>query len=338
MAAITSAIIGGIGAATSAAGSIASAVGRASRKDPTFDIGQETSFEKQGSINAIEGLAGFRNALGREVAQGSSAQLDLANMLQQYAETGAIPTAQDNVRSQAFAQSQFDPQRVAMRQAFQEQLTQANRQAALSGRGINDPILRAKLASEQTRQNALLQSQQGAFATQFAMQQPLQRLSFMSDRANTLVNRGQTALGNFANMAQLGLGAQQQGFGQRFSLAQAKYMEQANTRSEGEKIGDVLGSIGKATAGLGSMTGMGAGISGGGGLQSLIGGMGGGGAAAAGAPGGGVSFPQLQPTAFMTGSPGYASGTQQMNDVRQLQAYQQGLMNFTTPGNSFLMK
>lgn len=254
MAAITGAILGGIGAATSAAGAIASAVGANSR-NPQFQMEAEKDFEKQGRLNAEQGLAGYRSALGNEVAAGSAAQMDLAGMLKRYAETGAIPDAQDIQRSQAYAQSQFAPQQVAMQQAFREQLTGANRQAALSGRGVNDPILRAKLAQEQTRQNALLQAQQGAFASQFAQQQPFQRLGFMSQRADTLVNRGQLALGNNANLAQLGLAAQNQGYNQRYDMAATQYNVQANQRSEGEKIGSVLGAIGGGISGIGGAIG-----------------------------------------------------------------------------------
>lgn len=288
-----------IGGAISAVGAVASAIGGASRPTPKFEMGAEQDFEKQGRLNAEQGLAGYRSAMANEVAQGSGAQLDLANMLKRYSETGAVPSMEDIARSQTYAQSQFAPQETAMRQAFESQLTQANRAAAVSGRGVNDPLLRAKLAQEQTRQQATLQAQQGAFASQFAQQQPFQRLGFASDRANTLVQRGQTALGNFGTMAQLGLGAQQQGYGQRYDMASTRYMEQANTRSEGERMGSMLGGIGAAATSFSGvldqqaqrmMAGMGGG---GGGLQSLAGGGGGG---LASMTGGGM--PQAQQMAF----------------------------------------
>lgn len=251
------AIAAGIGGAVSAAGSIAKGVGSARRKDPVFSMGAQSEFGAEGTRAAVLGQRGYQNAMENEVAQGSAAQVDLANLLRQYASNGAIPTAGDISRSNDYAATQFDPQRVAMQQAFGDQLTQANRQAAISGRGVNDPILRAKLAQEQTRQSAMLTSQQQAFSNQFAQQQPLQRLGFLSDRANTLVTRGQTALGNYVNQTQMGLAAQGQDFQQRFASAQAQYVAQANTRSKGEKIGEALAGIG---AGIGGMANIGAGM------------------------------------------------------------------------------
>lgn len=250
--AIGGAITAGVGAAVAGAGAIASAVGAASRPDPFFKLGAEGEMEKQGRQSAEQGLAGYRSAMQNEVAQGSGAQLDLANMLKRYSETGAVPSMEDITRSQTYAKSQFAPQETAMRQAFESQLTQANRAAAVSGRGVNDPILRAKLAQEQTRQQATLQAQQGAFASQFAQQQPFQRLGFASDRANTLVQRGQTALSGFQNMALVGSQVQNQGYNQRFQMEQAQYAVRAGTRSEGEKWGGVLSSVGQGVASIGS--------------------------------------------------------------------------------------
>jgi hypothetical protein len=265
------AIAGGVAAAAGMAGSIASAAGQ---KDPTINMGQRSPWERQGEQFMSQGMEGYRSAMGNEVAAGSGAQLDFANMLKQYAEGGNMPTQQDISQSQAFAASQFNPQRVAMQQAFADQLTQANRQAALSGRNVNDPILRAKLAESQTRQGALLESQQGAFASNFAMQQPGQRLGFMGQRAETLVNRGQMALSNQANMFNMGSQAQQQGYGQRFQNAQLDFQRQLNTKSGCQKAGEALsGSMSALGSGM-SIMGMGGGMK----MPSL------GGAAAAAAP------------------------------------------------------
>lgn len=302
-----------ISAGVSAVGAVASAVGSFSKPDPKFEMGAKSGFEAEGERNAEQGLAGYRSAMSNEFAAGSNAQNDLAGMLAEYAKTGAIPNAQDIQRSQSFARSQFDPQRVAQQQAFQQQLTGANRQAAMSGRGINDPILRAKLAQEQTRQGAMLEAQQGAFATQFAQQQPFQRLGFMSDRANTLVSRGQNALNANFNMANQGLNAQQQGYGQRYDMAATMYNQQANTRSEGEKIGSLLGGIGSAGTAfsgvlneqMGKMASMMGGMPGG--MSGMPGGMSGMGAGAGNSLGSmfGSGFGQMGSTG---GSTGTASG------------------------------
>jgi hypothetical protein len=313
MAAMTGAILGGVGALTSAAGGIASAVGAASRPDLKFDMGQESAFEREGANAAASGFQGYQRALGNEFAAGQSAQMDFASMLRQYSQDGAIPTGQDIARSQQFARTQFDPQRVAMQQAFEMQVQQANRQAAVSGRGVNDPVLRAKLAQEQMRQGQQLEAQQGAFASQFAMQQPLQRLGFMGQAADTLSQRGTMALN--AQMGQVGMGlqAQQQGFGQRFNTAQARYMEQANIRSEGEKIGGVLGAVGGGISAVGSIAGAAGGMPGMGGGGGIGGGncgkmfgagfgtLGGGGGGAPAAPSGGGGGLQSYPVNLKAG-------------------------------------
>ncbi len=179
----------------------------------------QSSWGAQGQKMAEDSLgrmSGFRN----DAAFG--AQNDLASLLQQYQNGGNMPTAQDTSRSQAFAQSQFDPQRVAMQQAFADQTTQANRQAALSGRGVNDPILRAKLAQQQTQQSAILNSQQGAFATQYAMQQPKERLGFAEGRANVLTQNMQQRMGLETNIFAQGMAAQGADFAQRFQTQRAE--------------------------------------------------------------------------------------------------------------------
>jgi hypothetical protein len=272
-----------IGIGAGAVGSIASAIGK---KDPKFD---------STGINSVTmDQQGYMGAQGEQAASGSlaamqgfrgdaafGAQTDLASLLKQYQQDGAMPTAQDSSRAQSFAQSQFDPQRVAMQQAFQDQLTQANRQAALSGRGVNDPILRAKLAQEQTRQGAMLQSQQGAFATQYAMQQPLQRLQFAEGRANVLTQNLQQRMGLEQNIFNQGMSAQQADFQQRFSkyqgelgkqttLAQGKFeQDKAETtpiQRFGQAMTGIVGSFGAGMSAMSSLGGMGGGGGGGGGV------------------------------------------------------------------------
>ena len=257
--ALAAGIAGAVGAAASAAGGIASAVGagaKANTQEGMLDAyrkQQPLGYEATGMSQMQAGQAGFQAALSNEVAAGSSGQMDFANMLKSYAEGGNMPNAKDIANSQAFAQSQFDPQRVAQQQAFKEQLTNANRSAALSGRGINDPILRAKLAQEQTRQNAMLTAQQGAFAANFAMQQPGQRLGYMGQRADTLVSRGQTALSNQANLFQMGAAAQQQGFAQRQSQFQTEFNAFSGIKSQGEIIGGAINSVGAAATQFGGI-------------------------------------------------------------------------------------
>jgi hypothetical protein len=253
----TAAIIGGVTAATNAIGAL-------TKKDPKFDttglqntqMGGGSSYGMLGSQAANQGL---NSLTGLQNDQSFQANQDLAGLFQQYSQGGYLPNAQDTATAQAFAQSQFDPRRVAMNQAFQDQLTQANRSAALVGRSQNDPILRAKLAQEQTRQQAQLASEQNAFAQQFAMQQPMQRLQFAEGRANVLNQNFAQQMGLSQNILQSGLAAQGQDFQQRLGqyqadlqkqsiIAQGKFAQEQAETSFGEKLAgatnNALGAIG----------------------------------------------------------------------------------------------
>jgi hypothetical protein len=231
-------IAGGI----SAAGGIAGALGK---KNSQMDWGNYN--KSRGVMDSA--TSGYQSALQNEFAQGSAGQMDFANMLKQYAQDGGIPNGTDVSRANSYAKDMFGSRRIQQAQNFQDQLTSANRQAAMSGRGVNDPILRAKLAQEQTRQADVLGAEQQGFAAQFAMQQPGQRLGYMGQRADTLVSRGQNALGaqqNLFNMGQAGAGSALQAQGMSFQEQQAQV-------SPLQRIGGVLSSIG---GGIGSAMGV----------------------------------------------------------------------------------
>jgi hypothetical protein len=158
-------------------------------------------------LGGMDRLSGLK-APSTDLGEYGAAAHDYAAQLGQYAQAGAMPSSSDISRANDYAASQFGAQRVAMQQAFDQQLTQANRQAALSGRGVNDPILKAKLAQEQARQQALIDAQQTAFASQFAQQQPKERLQFAEGRLNVLTNKfqqqQQQAQQGFQNQMSLG--------------------------------------------------------------------------------------------------------------------------------------
>jgi hypothetical protein len=100
----------------------------------------------------------------------------------------------------------FGARRTALGQSFEDQLMQSNRQAALMGRAQNDPILKAKLAQEQIRQQAMLDAEQGGLATQLAMQLPGQRLGFAQQRSQILGGLATQAMANRQALAALGSG------------------------------------------------------------------------------------------------------------------------------------
>jgi hypothetical protein len=104
------------------------------------------------------------------------------------------------------AGSLFQAQRLGLQQSMQDQTVAANRQAALSGRSANDPVLRAKLAQEQMRQGSMLDAQQGAFGQQLAMALPGQRLQYAGQRANLAGGLATQAMQNRLTLASMGEG------------------------------------------------------------------------------------------------------------------------------------
>ena len=207
--------------------------------------------------NSLRGMVGAGPGQA-DVKNSYNSQLDLAAMLKQYSQAGgADPTTADISRSNDLAAKLFGGQRVAMQQSFQDQTIAANRQAALMGRSANDPILAAKLAQEQTRQSALLDANQGAYATQYAMQQPAQRLGYAQNYASLQGGLASQAMAN--RQALLGLGSQIQESDRSWRLNTADRWNKQAEHDPGQFFKTSMAAIG---TGMSVMSGMG-GMSGG---------------------------------------------------------------------------
>lgn len=198
--------IAGVSAAASAAGAL-----KGPSKD-TKTIGDQSAFGAQGQSMASAGMTSFQSMVdqgpgGADVAAGAGAQRDLASLLQQYQQSGGIPTSQDMSQAESFAGSMFGGRRNALRDSFREQSQQFNQQAALMGRSPLDPVMRNKLAQEQTRQSRQLDTEQGAFASQFAMQQPDRRLGFAQGRAQVMGGLASQAMANRQALFSMGQNA-----------------------------------------------------------------------------------------------------------------------------------
>lgn len=223
-----------------------------------LNMSPESMLELFGKGQLERGARGFEDMVNAgpgqsDITAGLGASRDLAAMLDQYSKGGYLPTDADRSTAGDLASKLFNPQRVAMGQAFEDQTTAANRQAALMGRSMNDPILRAKLAQEQTRQSALLEANQNAFATQFAMDSPLKRLGFASDRANVLGGLASQALANRQALASMGQGIME---GERnFRLQTAERHGTQNTESGGGLKGAINGGLAGAGTAMGLMNG-----------------------------------------------------------------------------------
>lgn len=212
MAALTSAIIGGVSAAAGLGSAIAGAVGgdskQISENVSTVDVGDQTRLNALATqdTNQLAALTGMvdQGPGGRDVLAGTEAQRNLAALFGREATTGGLPGQQDIRGAQGFASQIFNPQRVALQQALEQQSRSAARQGALLGRSATDPILRAKLASEQTRQQQMLEAQQGAFSADYANQLQQNRLNLSSQQANILGGLATQALQNRQTLLSLG--------------------------------------------------------------------------------------------------------------------------------------
>ncbi len=164
-----------------------------------------------GTPGAIEGwmkqIAGMvdKGPGASDVEASTATTRDYAKLLKQYGTQGGNdPTQQDINGASGLADKLFAGQRTAMNQGFDDQRTEFARRAALMGRGSNDPILAAKLAQEQTRQSSLLDANQGSWSTQYAMQQPMQRLGFLGQRADVMSGLASQAMNNRTALLNMG--------------------------------------------------------------------------------------------------------------------------------------
>lgn len=249
-AALAGAAIGGVGAALLQPGE------QTTTSTSRVNLGQANRQEVQGfevqqqQFNSLQDL--LQAGTGREdVLNAFNAQRDLAALFGTAAESGGLPSQVDITASQDIANNLFGAQRVQQQQAFNEQRTQADRQAALLGRQVNDPILRARLAQQQTEQSAVLAAQQGATAQQLALALPQQRLNFASQRAQILGGLGSQAIANRQALLNLGAGIGQQERDFRLQTADRTGSQTTPGASTGQRIGAALtGAIGGAGAGL----------------------------------------------------------------------------------------
>jgi hypothetical protein len=129
-----------------------------------------------------------------DVSQGLTSQRDLASMLQSFSQGGFLPGQQDWQTASQFSSRAFQPQEVALNQAFQQNQQRTAQLAAQLGRPVNDPILQAKLSQERSQGMERLGASRSAYESEFAQNLPMQRLGFMGQLADV---RGQ--LSNQAN-------------------------------------------------------------------------------------------------------------------------------------------
>ena len=237
-----------------------------------------------------------------DITAALGAQRGLADTLKQFSEGGFLPTEQDFQTAQQFTQSAFAPQQEQMNQQFAQQQTEAKRLSAQLGRPVNDPVIQAKLAQQQSQQQSILGAQQTAFGSQFALNLPQQRLGFQAQGASVLqdlANRAQTN-----RQVALSLGSSIQNLERNFRLDAGLKNSNSTTKTTSsanafDVIGGALGvasAIGTGGASLGLF-----------GAAGAVGGAG----AAAGAIGGASQLANVSNVAL----PGSSPFSQQANST-----------------------
>ena len=216
-----------------------------------IDAGSATALENQASQVIGTNLSQLQNFVGagagqNEVAGGLAASNNLASMLEQYAKGGFLPGEQDFATANKFASQAFQPQQIALQQNFQSQQQRAAQLAAQLGRPVNDPIIQAKLSQEYMQGQERLGAAQGAYASEFALQLPQQRLGYTSQLADVKNSLASQAMAN--RQALLALGSQVQGQERQFRLQTGTQWQE----SGGGLKGAITGGIAGLGAGLGA--------------------------------------------------------------------------------------
>lgn len=239
------------------AGAVAGALKGAGKS--SVQLAPQSALGAQGEAQASQSMSQFADLVGQgpgaqDVAAGVGSQRDLASLLQQYQQSGGIPSAQDVSQSQSFAGAVFGGQRAALRDSFLEQSQGAAQQAALMGRSPLDPVLRNKLAQEQTRQGRQLEAQQGSFAAQYAQQQPEKRLGFAQGRANVLGGLATQAMANRQALFSMGQNALQTD--NQMRLGSASKSQTSGQEGVFNAISGGLGALGSGLKASSSLMGL----------------------------------------------------------------------------------
>lgn len=227
--------------------------GQGQQQTRTVNVGSANALETQGYNLQLEELKKLQELFGatglgaQDVAAGTQGQRDFIAALQGAASTSGLPTAQDVTAANTFASQLFGAQQTGLNQAFEQQRQMASRNAARLGRASIDPVLTNMLSQDQTRQQAMLGSQQGAFAAQFAQQLPQQRLALQSQLAQAQAGLASQAMAN--RQALLGLG-------QNLTQAERNWRLGTASQTTSQPGNWMAGAIAGAGTGLQSAAGL----------------------------------------------------------------------------------
>jgi hypothetical protein len=236
-------IAGGIAGAQKDVSSYSGAQGNVS----TVQADAPSADEQQARQISLDALTSLNNQLN---SLNSSPVLQNLNQLMQ--EMGQAPTQERIGQANQEASALFAPQQTMLNQAFTDQRRNMAQTAAAMGRSSSDPILAAKLAQEQVRQQQSLNSQQGAFAQQEAINMPGRQFQNQIGALSGLQNQ---AIQN--RQAIYGLGSDFANTQMQYRLATATRTGRTDSYGSQESGGGFKGFMTGLMGGMGSGARMG---------------------------------------------------------------------------------
>ncbi len=247
------AIAGGQGSPTSG-NSTVNAVSRVDLQD--FDAMNKgrSGLEAAGYNTAQTGLTDLTNMVNagpgqQAITDATSAGNDFASLLQSYIQNNGLASSAQQSYAKDYATNMFAPQQLALQQSFTDQGIQGARAASRLGRSNMDPVLRNKLGVEQTRQQQMLNAQQGAFAAQTADGMPARQIGMADSLFNVRQNLASQAFTNRQTL--MSLGSQLTANERNYRLAGATKNTNTQSAISGMSGGGVGGMLSGALAGAG---------------------------------------------------------------------------------------
>lgn len=205
---IGGAVTGGMGGAEK------DKVSQSSTKGETswLELAGESEEEKKARGIAFDSVT----SLNDRIKQLESSPV-LANLEKLLSELGQDPSAERISAANKFADSVFSPQQEALNQSFEQQAQDFSARAAQMGRSSSDPIMAARLAQEQIRQQRQLSAERGSFAAQEAINAPSRQFQ---NQLSGISGLAQNAIQN--RQAVFSLGSEFANTQMNFRLATAK--------------------------------------------------------------------------------------------------------------------
>jgi len=198
-----------LGVAGLGAGAVSGAMGK--RREDSSGITLSAASDTETGALGLQnrGMAGLEDLTNAgpglsDVQNATSAGRSFSSMLEEYSRTGGIPTADDISTGNNLAGGLFNQRRTQLEQNFNDQNTEASRLAARLGRGVDDPIIQAKLRTGFMKDQALLDAEQSDYGNTIAMNLPGARLGYAQQNVGLLDSMAAKAFSNRAAITALG--------------------------------------------------------------------------------------------------------------------------------------